>query len=113
MAELKTFQCPNCGSPVHVNGSEKQVKCEYCGTTVVVPEELREPEAPAATPIEINFGQMAPASDEIFKTVETVGKVTAGVTLVSAILPVVLTCVILAFVGGVLYFVFSSVGNIT
>jgi DNA-directed RNA polymerase subunit RPC12/RpoP len=42
MVEAKSFQCPNCGSPLMVNSMEKEVKCAYCGSTVIVPGELRD-----------------------------------------------------------------------
>ncbi len=41
MSEIKSFNCPNCGSSLSPNGAEKAVKCKYCGSTVIVPEELR------------------------------------------------------------------------
>jgi DNA-directed RNA polymerase subunit RPC12/RpoP len=42
MSETKSFNCPHCGSSLSPNGAEKAVKCKYCGSTVVVPEELRD-----------------------------------------------------------------------
>ncbi len=42
MTDTKTFQCPNCGSPLTTTGAEKEVKCPYCGSTAIVPEELRD-----------------------------------------------------------------------
>ena len=43
----KTFECPSCGAAQEYHGGpETSIKCPYCGTTVVVPEELR----PAAPP---------------------------------------------------------------
>jgi DNA-directed RNA polymerase subunit RPC12/RpoP len=42
MSETKSFNCPNCGSALTANGSEKEVKCSYCGSTVIVPEDLRD-----------------------------------------------------------------------
>ena len=41
MPEAKSFQCPNCGSALTANGMEKEVKCGYCGSSVIVPDELR------------------------------------------------------------------------
>jgi ribosomal protein L7/L12 len=47
---LKVFKCPTCGAPLtYEGGAEATVKCQYCGNTVVVPEELRE--ADTAPPI--------------------------------------------------------------
>ena len=42
MSETKSFNCPNCGSPLTAGGIEKEVKCTYCGSSVIVPEELRD-----------------------------------------------------------------------
>lgn len=42
MTDTKTFQCPNCGSPLTTTGAEKEVKCPYCGSTAIVPEDLRD-----------------------------------------------------------------------
>ena len=42
MSQAKSFQCPNCGSSLTANGMEKEVKCAYCGSSVIVPEELRD-----------------------------------------------------------------------
>lgn len=41
MSVGKSFNCPNCGSPLSANGVEKSVKCSFCGSNVIVPEELR------------------------------------------------------------------------
>jgi len=123
MSDIKSFQCPNCGSSVYTDGTQKEAKCEYCGSTVIVPEELREQPAPAftstpftSTPMEINFQGYTPTvNDDVAKSIGTAAKVTAGVTVgvtaVSVILPIILTCVILAFVGGILFFVFSNVNQ--
>jgi len=40
MSDAKTFKCPSCGSALEPDGDEKEVKCAYCGSTVIVPEEL-------------------------------------------------------------------------
>ena len=108
MANTQSFQCPNCGSPILTSGAEKEVRCAYCGSTVIVPEELRD-----RTPIApINYDQAIHTEDEIVKTIGTVGKVTAGVTVgvtaMSVILPIALTCIILGVVGFIMYSVFST-----
>ena len=41
MSDAKTFKCPSCGSALEPDGDEKEVKCAYCGSTVIVPQELR------------------------------------------------------------------------
>ncbi len=45
MAEAKTFICPGCGASLIPNGNAKEVKCAYCGTMAIVPEELRDDES--------------------------------------------------------------------
>lgn len=41
MTDAKSFNCPNCGSPLMPNGNVKGIKCPYCDSFVIVPEELR------------------------------------------------------------------------
>ena len=40
MADMKSFNCPNCGSALIPDGDAKEVKCAFCGSIVIVPEEL-------------------------------------------------------------------------
>ena len=40
-----SFQCPNCSGPIAFEGRGLSVPCPYCGTTVIIPEELRSPAA--------------------------------------------------------------------
>jgi DNA-directed RNA polymerase subunit RPC12/RpoP len=42
MSETKSFNCPNCGSSLMASGAEKEIKCMYCGSSVNVPDELRD-----------------------------------------------------------------------
>jgi len=42
VSDAKTFKCPGCGSALEPDGDDKEVKCAYCGSTVIVPEELRD-----------------------------------------------------------------------
>ena len=37
----ETFNCPNCGAPLDYQGSDPIIRCPYCNTSVVVPENLR------------------------------------------------------------------------
>ena len=112
---ISTFKCPNCGSPVTTTGAEKEVQCAYCGSTVIVPEELRVAPQPQPQPMQYNFGPTSQPNDQVFQNLESAGKVAAGVTVgvtaVSFILPIILTCVILAAVGGILFYVFSNVNS--
>src|SRR5438309_38415 len=41
MSDPKVLTCPTCGAQLNISGDEPQVKCGYCGNTVIVPEELR------------------------------------------------------------------------
>jgi DNA-binding beta-propeller fold protein YncE/DNA-directed RNA polymerase subunit RPC12/RpoP len=36
-----SFNCPNCGAPLDYKGSDPIIRCPYCSTSVVVPENLR------------------------------------------------------------------------
>ena len=42
MPQVQVFQCPSCGANLQYDGgSEISFPCQFCGTTVIVPEELR------------------------------------------------------------------------
>lgn len=56
----QNFNCPSCGAPLHTDGSEANLNCEYCGASVIVPPELRAQAAPAAAPSSAS-GPAAPA----------------------------------------------------
>ena len=52
MPGIQVFQCPSCGASVpYEGGPEASVTCQFCGSNVIIPEELRShPEpAPAVT----------------------------------------------------------------
>lgn len=83
MAEILSFACPNCGSPVRTTGKEKEAKCDYCGSTVIVPEALR------------NQNQ------------SPLGGKTGGSSTAKTVLILVLACVILGVIAGGLFFVFN------
>jgi DNA-directed RNA polymerase subunit RPC12/RpoP len=110
MSENKTFQCPNCGSPLTVQGSEKETKCPYCGSTVIVPEELRT--KPAPTPVSFPTPATIPQNDDpIAKDISTVGKVATGIALSTMIAPIVITVVVLCVVGVFLGFLFWGINS--
>ena len=53
MSEGQLFKCPSCGSALSPQGDAAEIKCQYCGNTVIVPEELRAPsrsDAPTYAP---------------------------------------------------------------
>lgn len=37
----ETFNCPNCGAPLDYKGNDPIIRCPYCSTSVVVPDNLR------------------------------------------------------------------------
>ncbi len=41
MPNIQVFACPSCGATLAVEGKEFEIKCQFCGNTVLVPEELR------------------------------------------------------------------------
>ncbi|MBI5031382.1 MAG: hypothetical protein HZB51_12705 [Chloroflexi bacterium] len=42
MAEVKRFNCPSCGAALELQVNENALNCAYCGSTVSIPQELRE-----------------------------------------------------------------------
>jgi DNA-directed RNA polymerase subunit RPC12/RpoP len=41
------FKCPSCGAPLSFESAGASVRCNFCGNTVIVPEELRTPDLQA------------------------------------------------------------------
>jgi hypothetical protein len=42
MTQIQVFQCPACGANLSYDGGpETSLVCEFCGTSVIVPEEMR------------------------------------------------------------------------
>ncbi|MCZ2126288.1 MAG: 6-bladed beta-propeller [Anaerolineales bacterium] len=37
----QTFNCPNCGAPLDYQGNDPIIRCPYCQTSVIVPDNLR------------------------------------------------------------------------
>lgn len=37
----QTFNCPNCGAPLDYRGHDPIIRCPYCSSSVIVPENLR------------------------------------------------------------------------
>lgn len=91
--------------------SGNDLKCQFCGTTVIVPEELRAPQPMEPAKIEV----VLPHVDEpnLEAAVKPVLLATGGIVGISFLAPLVLTAVILCFVGGIMAVVFGFVGTIT
>ncbi len=52
MADLSALTCPNCGAALEATGEEKEIKCNYCGTMVLVPQAASPQPEPVVIPIE-------------------------------------------------------------
>ncbi len=46
----ESFNCPNCGAPLDYKGSDPIIRCPYCNTSVVVPDNLRAKPSFSSTP---------------------------------------------------------------
>jgi sugar lactone lactonase YvrE/DNA-directed RNA polymerase subunit RPC12/RpoP len=56
MSSPLVFDCPSCGAPLRARDNDNDVLCEYCGNTIIVPDEMR-PDTPQTFQIIINHGQ--------------------------------------------------------
>ncbi|MGD0610612.1 MAG: hypothetical protein ABSB41_03785 [Anaerolineales bacterium] len=57
----RTFQCPSCGASLEPATGLTTMKCGYCGTSVVIPEDLRStPRADpgSASPVNVDLSQL-------------------------------------------------------
>lgn len=48
--EGRLFTCPSCGASLTTEGDKAEITCNYCGQTVIVPEELRVKPSPPTSP---------------------------------------------------------------
>ncbi len=57
----KPFKCPSCGGPLTYEGGDVTIRCEFCSSSVIVPEELRAEFGPSrrAVPLQDQFGNLA------------------------------------------------------
>ena len=60
MSEGISFNCPNCGSPLSANGNNKSIICSFCGSNVIVPEELRGANVVSHEPLPPEFDLFSP-----------------------------------------------------
>lgn len=47
MPKLRVLACPSCGASLSIDPDERTIKCQFCGNTLVVPDELRSADAQA------------------------------------------------------------------
>ncbi|MBI3243478.1 MAG: hypothetical protein HYZ49_14435 [Chloroflexi bacterium] len=50
MPAPQSLSCPNCNAALDYAGEQSVIRCEYCGSSVVVPESVR-PTAPKPDPL--------------------------------------------------------------
>ena len=64
MSNVRSLTCPSCGASLNIEGNNPEIKCAYCGNTVIVPPELRtqSPEQPPVVvfqiPNQVNYQQI-------------------------------------------------------
>jgi streptogramin lyase/DNA-directed RNA polymerase subunit RPC12/RpoP len=95
MAGIKVFRCPSCGASVSTDGEEAQITCQFCGTTVIVPEELRTKRPPPLRQPPIYQPQIVIGGPTSAPAPPTVGR--ARSRSVGRILGLVLTAVIACY----------------
>lgn len=71
MSTPKTFNCPSCGAALTAPTNEaKEIKCNYCGNTVIVPRELRHrTPRPQKTIASEEMGGMFPMLPSVLKII--------------------------------------------
>jgi predicted RNA-binding Zn-ribbon protein involved in translation (DUF1610 family) len=106
MSETKTFNCPSCGAALTTTGDETEVKCQFCGNTVIVPPELRRPRDPDD---EGDGEPSANLADILMPSKNPLMTFIEGIVGVSVVAPLVITAVTLGLVGVVMCVVFGVV----
>jgi len=90
---METLICPRCGAQLdetHVTGDI--VRCQYCATEFRVPQ------------------QPAPAFQRPQPVAVNLRAVKTGIGII-ALMPIVIMLIVFVFVGGIIYFVFSSINH--
>jgi DNA-directed RNA polymerase subunit RPC12/RpoP len=99
MPDLQALTCPNCGAALTATGNETEIKCQYCGTLVLVPNQ--------------NSAPQFVAPQQVIITAPMPGYSSGGVSRAGCILPIVIFGVILAVAGVIVSAVMSSVSTVT
>ncbi len=84
MPEGKSLTCPSCGASLSALGKTTETKCPYCGTSVMIPQELRLRQA--ATPSVVTTDQPARSSSGlaiVIFLVLVLGAVGVGIFLIN------------------------------
>lgn len=106
MSQTQTFACPACGAALSAAGANKEIKCPYCASTVVVPAELRSVE-----PISIDLSgiQLPDTSKEVSNAAKLAVGIFGLSFLVPAIVGIVITIVVLIFTCAIVGVVISAI----
>ena len=96
MADVSALTCPNCGAALEPTANQPEIKCEYCGTTVVVPHTVPQQPTTIVIPIE---------------PVEPIG--TTSTSRAVWLMPVIMAVVIVGLVGFIISTVMSQVSRVT
>ncbi len=94
MPEINTFNCPKCGAALTATGDQAEMQCQYCGNTVIVPEELRT--------TRFEMPQITLAEEH---AAGTVGKAVAATVGISLALPILIGVITLCIIGATFFFV--------
>jgi sugar lactone lactonase YvrE len=97
----QTFECPNCKGPIeYTSGMGKTITCRFCGTSVVVPKDLRTAEYQQ---VPRNMVQQQPmiinVDPEMYKGAATAAAASSGI---SGCIGLLITLVIIVFVFGII-----------
>ena len=55
---MKLIKCPSCGGPIDPPTGESTARCPYCGSSVIIPENLRKPAASSQAQTSSNNNSM-------------------------------------------------------
>ncbi len=100
MSDVSTFNCPKCGAALTATGDQAEMQCQYCGNTVIVPQELR------TTSLEMP--QITPAGEQ---AAGTVGKAVAATVGISLTLPILIGAITLCIIGATFFFVSQTISQ--
>jgi DNA-binding beta-propeller fold protein YncE/DNA-directed RNA polymerase subunit RPC12/RpoP len=99
-ASPQLFHCPTCGASLPVPDEDPSVRCEYCGSTVLVPPEYRQqPEASEARPPVVIQISGAPE----LQAIDLSGSAPARSRSVAGIsIALVIICLVVGVIGAVM-----------
>src|SRR4051794_18359735 len=101
MSQQQAFECPKCGAPIeYTSGMGKTVTCSFCGTSVIVPKDLRTAQYDA---VPRNMVQQQPIVINVDPTAASrAGAAAAASSGISSCFGLIITLVIIIFVFGII-----------